>query len=147
MTPEQIQQLGAAFADYLEPFADCCDNPESFHRLGVYCRGLLSDLPRKRAEPIALYAGTAVRTLQEFLKDHCWSFGLARGTLPEHVADLLPTLPDDGTGTVGVVDESGTRTKGTKTPACSGSTAASGARSRTASSPSTSASPAALTRP
>src|SRR4051794_15009282 len=36
---------------------------------------------------------------------------LGRGGLVD-----LPTLPDDGTGTVCVVDESGTRTKGTQTP-------------------------------
>jgi SRSO17 transposase len=40
----------------------------------------------------------------------------ARHTLQEHVAALLPGLPDDGLGTVGVVDETGTRKKGTKTP-------------------------------
>jgi SRSO17 transposase len=57
-----------------------------------------------------------VRTLQEFLKDHRWSFALARHTLQERVAGLLPGLPDDGRGTVRVVDESGTRNKGTKTP-------------------------------
>jgi SRSO17 transposase len=116
MTPEQIEELGPAFADYLEQFAPCCDYPQTFHLLGVYCRGLLSDLPRKTCEPIALLSGTAVRTLQEFLRDHRWSFGLARGTLQEHVAATLDGLPDDGLGTVGVVDETGTRKRGTKTP-------------------------------
>ena len=116
MTPEQIEKLGPAFADYLQQFAPCCDYPQTCHLLGVYCRGLLSDLARKSAEPIALASGTAVRTLQEFLRDHQWSFALARCTLQEHVAALLPGLADDGLGTVGVVDESGTRKKGTKTP-------------------------------
>jgi SRSO17 transposase len=116
MTPEQIEHLGPAFADYLRQFAGCCDYPQTFHLLGVYCRGLLSDLPRKSVEPLALFAGTAVRTLQEFLRDHQWSFRLVRHTLQEYVAALLPTLPDDGLGTVGIVDECGTRKKGTKTP-------------------------------
>ena len=116
MTPEQIEHLGPAFADYLRQFASCCDYPQTFHLLGVYCRGLLSNLPRKSVEPIALLSGTAVRTLQEFLRDHQWSFRLVRHTLQEHVATLLPTLPDDGLGTVGIVDECGTRKKGTKTP-------------------------------
>src|SRR5439155_391301 len=82
--------------------------------LGVYCRGLLSNLPRKTAEPIALAAGTAVRTLQEFLKDHAWSYREARTTLQEHVATTLPTLPADDLGSVGLVDETGTVKKGTK---------------------------------
>ena len=86
MTPEQIQELEPAFADYLLQFFPCCAYPQTFHLLEVYCRGLLSDLPRKSAEPIALASGTAVRTLQEFLKDHVWHYRLARDTLIEHVA-------------------------------------------------------------
>jgi SRSO17 transposase len=116
MTPEQIEALGPAFADYLRQFLFCCEYTQTFDLLNVYCRGLLSDLPRKSAEPIALASGTAVRTLQEFLKDHAWSFRQTRTTLQEDVAATLPTLPDDDLGTVGVVDETGTRKKGTKTP-------------------------------
>ena len=63
MTPEQIEALGPAFADYLRQFLFCCHYTQTFDLLGVYCRGLLSDLPRKSVEPIALAAGTAVRTL------------------------------------------------------------------------------------
>ncbi len=72
MTPEQIEALGPAFAHYLQQFLFCCGYTQTFELLGVYCRGLLSDLKRKTCEPIAL-AGVAVRTLQEFLKDHVWS--------------------------------------------------------------------------
>ncbi len=72
MTPEQVRGLTPAFADFLQPFLFCCGYTQTFDLLGVYCRGLLSDLPRKTAEPIALASGTAVRTLQEFLRDHVW---------------------------------------------------------------------------
>ena len=116
MTPEQIEGLGPAFADYLRQFLFCCEYTQTFDLLNVYCRGLLSDLPRKSAEPIALASGTAVRTLQEFLKDHAWSYRQARTTLQDHVALTLGTLPPDELGTVGVVDETGTRKKGTRTP-------------------------------
>ncbi len=116
MTPEQIEELGPAFADYLQQFLFCCDFTQTFHLLGVYCRGLLSDLPRKTCEPIALASGTAVRTLQEFLKDHHWSYRQARTTLQEHVAALLPTVPGDDLGTVGVIDETAVKKAGTKTP-------------------------------
>ena len=74
MTPEQIEELGPAFAAYLQQFLFCCDYTQTFALFGVYCRGLLSDLDRKTCEPIALASGTAVRTLQEFLRDHRWSF-------------------------------------------------------------------------
>ena len=59
MTPEQIVALGPAFTTSLEQFEFCCDYTQTFHLLEVSCRGLLSDLPRKSAEPIALAAGTA----------------------------------------------------------------------------------------
>jgi SRSO17 transposase len=116
MTPEQIEHLGPAFADYLQPFLFCCGYTQTFDLLNVYCRGLLSDLKRKTCEPIALASGTAVRTLQEFLKDHLWSFQQVREILQRHVVVALADQADEGLGTIGLVDETGTKKKGTKTP-------------------------------
>jgi SRSO17 transposase len=116
MTPEQIEELGPAFADYLEQFLFCCEYTQTFALLGVYCRGLLSDLDRKTCEPIALAAGIAVRTLQEFLRDHCWSFAQARTELQQHVAASLARLPEDDLGTIGLHDETGTVKDGKHTP-------------------------------
>jgi SRSO17 transposase len=116
MTPEQIEALGPAFADYLQPFLFCCDYTQTFRLLEVYCRGLLSDLDRKTAEPIALRSGVAVRTLQELLTHHRWCYRQVRDVLQEHVAAALEALPADDLGTIGVVDETGTVKKGTKTP-------------------------------
>src|ERR1700745_2544216 len=107
MTPEQSEELGPAFADYLQQFLFCSDYPQPFDLLGVYCRGLLSDLDRKTCEPIALAAGVAVRTLQEFLRDHCWSFAAPRTQLQQHIAVTLASLPGDDLGTVGLHDETG----------------------------------------
>src|SRR5262249_18638555 len=116
MTPEQIEALAPAFADYLDPFLFCCGYTQTFHLLGVYCRGLLSDLDRKTCEPMALAAGVAVRTLQEFLRDHRWSFDRARTQLQQHVAATLAGVPGDDLGTVGLHDETGTVKDRTATP-------------------------------
>jgi SRSO17 transposase len=116
MTPEQIENLGPAFADYLQQFLFCCGHTQTFDLLGSYCRGLLSDLDRKTCEPIALYAGVAVRTLQEFLRHSAWSFPQVRDLLQRHVAQQVTGLPGDDLGTVGLVDETGTKKKGLKTP-------------------------------
>jgi len=35
-------------------------------------------------------------SLRHALKDHAWDAPVARDTLQRGVADLLPTLPDDG---------------------------------------------------
>jgi len=116
VTEQQILDLAPALADYLDHFLFCCEYTQTFRHLGVYCRGLLSDLERKTAEPIALASGTGVRTMQLFLTQHGWEYLEARDILQKRVATLLPDWPDDGTGTVGVIDESGHAKKGDKTP-------------------------------
>src|SRR4051794_39665371 len=117
MTEAQILALGPALAAFLDRFLFCCAYTQTFDHFAAYCRALLSDLPRKSVEPIALRAGTPVRTLQEFLKDHTWDQGGALQLLRQRVAALLPTLPDaDGLGNVGLIDETATRKKGTRTP-------------------------------
>lgn len=117
MTEQQLRALGPALANYLEKFLFCCAYTQTFAHLGTYVRGLLSDLPRKTAEPIALQAGTPVRTLQEFLKDHLWDHDQVRNHLQGHVAaDLLPVWPRDDLGTVGLIDETSVVKQGNKTP-------------------------------
>lgn len=119
MTEEQIRALGPAFAKYLQQFDLCFAHPATFGHFGVYCRGLLSDLDRKSVEPIALASGTAVRTLQEFLRDHQWSFRQVRDILQHAILEDLNNLqtedPDD-LGTIGIVDETSVVKKGNKTP-------------------------------
>jgi SRSO17 transposase len=116
MTDQQLRALGPALDRFLAPSLFCCGYTQTFDHLNTYVRGLLSDLPRKSVEPIALRAGTPVRTLQEFLKDHLWDFARLRDGLQAHTADLLPRLPDDDLGTVGLIDETSAVKQGTKTP-------------------------------
>ena len=120
MTVEQVAALGPAFTDYLRCFRPCFVTTNTFAHLGTYCRGLLSDLARKSVEPIALAAGCAVRTLQEFLTHHAWDHGRMRDELQRRVArEHLPApgaKPAGGVGTVGWVDETGVAKKGDKTP-------------------------------
>jgi len=116
MTEQQLRALRPALARYLDPFLFCCAYTQTFAHLNTYVHGLLSDLPRKTAEPIALRAGTPVRTLQQFLKDHAWDCDRLRDGLQRHHADLLPTLPGDDLGNVGLIDETSAVKEGTKTP-------------------------------
>ncbi len=116
MTPEQLLALGGAFAVYLRLFEDCFTQARTVEHLHAYCRGLLSALPRKSIEPIALACGTAVRTLQEFLRDHVWDHLRMRDQLQRRLAEQpLPDTTDD-LGTIGVIDETSNAKKGTKTP-------------------------------
>jgi SRSO17 transposase len=116
MTDQDISRLGPAFSSYLGRYRDCFLQDRTAGHFDDYCRGLLSDLPRKTIEPIALVSGTAVRTLQEFLVTASWDHGLARDTLQRHLAGVVATLPPDPLGTVGVIDETSCVKKGEKTP-------------------------------
>ena len=120
MTVEQVATLGPAFTDYLRCFRPCFVTKNTFVHLGTYGRGLLSDLPRKSVEPIALAAGCAVRTLQEFLTHHVWDEGRVRDELQRRVVrDHLPapgSRPAGGVGVVGWIDETSVAKKGDKTP-------------------------------
>jgi len=121
MTREQIAGLGAALPRFLDGFAGCFARRPLREHFRTYCRGLLSDLPRKSVEPIALAGDTAVRTLQFFLSDGRWDHGKLRDRVQRRVADHHmppPGQPRDAgdLGLVGIIDETGHLKKGDKTP-------------------------------
>lgn len=96
MTDEQVASLGPAFTEYLREFRPCFVTKNTFAHLNAYARGLLSDLPRKSVEPIALAGGVAVRTLQEFLTHHVWDEGrmgdqMQRRIVRDHLPPTSPT--------------------------------------------------------
>ena len=116
MTPDQMVVLGTGFAVFLRLFEDCVAYQPTVAHLHSYCRGLLSDLPRKSIEPIALACGTAVRTLQEFLRDHVWDQDRMRDRLQRRLVGHQVLTTTDDLGTIGVIDETSTAKKGAKTP-------------------------------
>jgi SRSO17 transposase len=120
MTDGQVAALGPAFADYLSGFRRCFLTGSTFKHFQTYTRGLLSDLPRKSVEPIALTAGGAVRTLQEFLTHHRWDRQRMRDEVQRRVArEHLPApgqKASDDVGVVGIIDETSVPKKGDKTP-------------------------------
>lgn len=116
MTSKQLLALGGAFAAYLRIFEDCIAYRPTVEHLHSYCRGLLSDLARKSIEPMALACGTAVRTLQEFLRDHVWDqFGM-RDRLQQRLARQPALSAAAALGTIGVIDETSVAKKGSQTP-------------------------------
>jgi SRSO17 transposase len=120
MTAEQIVGLGQAFTSFLGSFRSPFVTQNTFKHLGTYCRGLLSDLPRKSVEPIALAGGCAVRTLQEFLTHHVWDQDAMLAQIQRRIVnDHLPApgeAPADRVGVVGIIDETSNAKKGDKTP-------------------------------
>jgi SRSO17 transposase len=100
-----------ALAALLETFLPYLGHASNGRHLLVYVCGLLADLKRKSIEPIALAAGTAVRTLQEFLSFLDWDH--------EAASDHLHRLVMDRHGcarAIGVLDASGHAKQGKMTP-------------------------------
>jgi len=111
MTTEQIASLQPALAMLLGQFRHCFARHKTFGYLEKYILGLLSDVKRKSIEPIALAAGVAVRTLQEFLAFFQWDEDRAGQQLIRMVA-REHHRPD----ALGVLDASGHVKQGNKTP-------------------------------
>src|SRR3978361_1002525 len=68
----QIRKLKPALKKFLKRFDHCFPRKDTRAHLPVYVSGQLSDIPEKSVEPIAINAGVAPRTLQEFLSQHHW---------------------------------------------------------------------------
>jgi SRSO17 transposase len=111
MDVEQIRQLEPKLERFLGRFADCFARKDTRAHLGVYVRGQLSDLPQKSVEPIALEAGVAPRTLQEFLSQLQWDEERLRDRLQEIVR-----TEHAGPPAIGLFDETSDPKKGDKTP-------------------------------
>lgn len=116
MTTEQVQALGPALTEFLRPFRQFFDNPKTVQHLQNYTRGLLSDLPRKTAEPIAIQAGVPPRNLQQFLKACLWDHDGLVNDVQRRLRAAVADLPPDPIGTVGILDETSSLKKGDKTP-------------------------------
>ena len=123
MTSDQVAWLAPALSAFVQPFRVGFPKVTGFRHLTTYMLGLLSDLPRKSIEPIALAAGTAPRTLQEFLADYPWDDARLQRMLLRQIADRPAPAPGKGVsggggggGGIGVIDESAHAKRGPKTP-------------------------------
>ena len=110
MNAEQIASLEPALHQLAESFRKCFREP-TFKHFRTYMLGLMEDLPRKNVEAIALAAGVAVRTLQEFLSQLRWDHNRLHERYQPLVADRH-SCPD----AIGVIDSSGHPKQGKKTP-------------------------------
>jgi SRSO17 transposase len=111
MDADQIRKLKPRLSRYLHEFADCFGRGDTRAHFPQYVEGQLSDLNRKSVEPIALKVGVPVRTLQEFLSQHCWDQDRMRDRVQEIVV-----RDHSGPGSIGIIDETSFAKKGDKTP-------------------------------
>jgi SRSO17 transposase len=111
MTADQIRSLQPELAALLETFRPYMRRASNFGHLVAYVLGLMADLKRKSIEPIALAAGAAVRTLQEFLSFLDWDHEAANDHLHRVVMDRHAC--ERG---IGVIDACGHSKQGRMTP-------------------------------
>jgi SRSO17 transposase len=102
MTADQIRSLQPALAALLLRFRGCFKTEKTFGHWQKYLLGLMADLKRKSIEPIALAAGVAVRTLQEFLAFFAWDHERVNRQLQQLVMDEHSCET-----AIGVIDASG----------------------------------------
>jgi SRSO17 transposase len=116
MTRDQIRDIGPEFTTFLRPFERFFDTLKTVRHFRAYTHGLLSALPRKTAEPIAIQAGTPPRNLQQFLKACLWDHAGLTDAVQQTVRAAVARMPADPVGTVGILDETSALKKGDKTP-------------------------------
>ena len=96
---------------FLRRFDSCESDRATRDNFRIYMEGLISELPRKNAEAIALAAGVPVRSVQWFLSTMDWDHQRMRNKLQKMVAK-----EHAGRHSVGVIDETSDVKKGTMTP-------------------------------
>jgi len=111
MDADQIRSLQPALAGFAVAFRDCFKREATFEHFQRYLLGLQTELHRKSIEPIALAAGVAVRTLQEFLQFFKWDHARVNARMQQRVMDLHGSEQ-----AIGVLDPSAHAKRGDKTP-------------------------------
>jgi len=113
MEEDTLRTIRKNLDKFIEKFDDCIKTKPSRKHLRTYLGGQVGHLPRKSVEPIALEAGVAPRTLQEFMGLHKWEHEAIRRRVQQIVAhehasaDAIALVdetghPKKGNGTTGV---------------------------------------------
>ena len=102
MTTDEVRALEPAARGRLELFRDCFKRSQVFDYLISYTLGLMATFDRKSIEPIALWVGEAVRTLQQFLSSFAWDHERIESRMRRMIVDEYGS-----DGAIGVIDGSG----------------------------------------
>ncbi len=111
MTTDEIRALEPDARRRLQRFADCFAKSSTFEYFMSYSLALLAHFDRKSIEPIALWIGAAVRTLQLFLSHFVWNHERIESRLRQAIMDEYGCE-----NAIGVIDGSAHAKQGDKTP-------------------------------
>jgi SRSO17 transposase len=107
---EDVMAVRRNLGRFVGQFSGCIKTKRSRAHLRTYVAGQVSDLPRKSIEPMALAAGVAPRTLQEFLGLHRWDHKAVGRRLQR-----LVMRDHEDPNAIAVIDETSFVKKGDKT--------------------------------
>lgn len=111
MDVQVLESLPVELERFATAFDACVKTSPSRRHFRRYVAGQIGDRPRKSVEPIALAAGVAPRTLQEFLASHRWDESAVEACLQSRI------VRDHGAAeAIAVVDETSFPKKGDRTP-------------------------------
>jgi len=111
MDTNDIAEMRTNWKRFLRRFDSCASDQETRHYFRIYMEGLMSELPRKNCEAMALDSGVPVRSMQWFLAGMVWNHERMRNKLQRIVAK-----EHAGKHSVGVIDETSFVKKGKMTP-------------------------------
>lgn len=106
-----IRKFRTDLSRFLRGFNSCAPDKNTRNYFRIYIQGLMSNLPRKNAEAIALQAKVPPRSVQWFLAKQLWDHERMRNKLQKIIAK-----EHAGKHSIGIVDETSFVKKGTKTP-------------------------------
>ena len=111
MDTVDIGTMRTNLRQFLKRFQSCAQDKSTRNYFRLYISGLMSNLPRKNCEAMALQAGVPVRSMQWFLAKQDWGHERMRDKIQQIVAK-----EHRGKHQIGIIDETSFVKKGTKTP-------------------------------
>jgi len=110
MNVGDLRKMMPALGRFVRKFDSCIKTRPGRKHFRTYVLGQLGPLERKSVEPIALEAGVAPRTLQEFLSIHSWD----EAAVGRRLRALIRRKHGEESA-IGVIDETSFAKQGTKT--------------------------------
>ena len=111
MDSTDIAKFRADLTRLIRRFDSCAPDKNTRNYFRIYTAGLVSHLPRKNCEAIALQANMPVRSVQWFLSKQGWDHQKMHNKLQKIIAKAHA-----GKHSIGVIDETSFVKKGEKTP-------------------------------
>ena len=106
-----IAEMRTKLRLFLNRFKSCAADKRAKNYFRLYTTGLISNLPRKNCEAIALQAGVPVRSVQWFLSKQVWDHEQMRSKLQKIIAQKHA-----GKHSIGIMDDTSVVKKGDQTP-------------------------------